>query len=151
MASDRVQGKLFADERIKRGAPGAHPSCRGCAPEVPLAASESIKRLHEDCPEGLQALTRCFIGMPVPPLQPGQARALPQRMARTCCLGGCFLAYLFDAVEIILLSLALPSVSGEMGLTAAEGGLLVIATLVGIGFSSLIGAISRIISVERKR
>ncbi|MBF8643998.1 MFS transporter [Pseudomonas pudica] len=58
---------------------------------------------------------------------------------RWVVLGGCFLAYLFDAVEITLLSLALPSVRNDIGLTVTQGGLLVTATLVGIGVSSVAG------------
>jgi len=58
---------------------------------------------------------------------------------RWIVLGGCFLAYLFDAVEIILLSLALPSIRNDLGLSAAQGGLLVTATLIGIGVSSVAG------------
>ncbi|MFK3724288.1 MFS transporter [Pseudomonas monteilii] len=58
---------------------------------------------------------------------------------RWLVLGGCFLAYLFDAVEIILLSLALPAVRTDLGLSVLQGGLLVTATLAGIGVSSVAG------------
>lgn len=58
---------------------------------------------------------------------------------RWIVLGGCFLAYLFDAVEIVLLSLALPSIRSDLGLSATQGGLLVTATLIGIGVSSVTG------------
>ncbi|MDX6292540.1 MAG: hypothetical protein QOH50_1615 [Kribbellaceae bacterium] len=52
-------------------------------------------------------------------------------------LGGAFVAYMFDALEILLLSFALPDIRTEFGLTKAEGGLLATATLLGIGVSSL--------------
>jgi len=52
-------------------------------------------------------------------------------------LGGAFVAYMFDALEILLLSFALPDIRAEFGLTKAEGGLLATATLLGIGVSSL--------------
>ncbi|MDX6258637.1 MAG: hypothetical protein QOH84_325 [Kribbellaceae bacterium] len=52
-------------------------------------------------------------------------------------LGGAFVAYMFDALEILLLSFALPDIRTEFGLSKAEGGLLATATLLGIGVSSL--------------
>lgn len=58
---------------------------------------------------------------------------------RWVVLGGCFLAYLFDALEIVLLSMALPAIRTDMGLSATQGGLLATATLVGIGVSSVLG------------
>lgn len=51
-------------------------------------------------------------------------------------IGG-FLAYLFDAMEIILLTIALPSIRQDLGLTFNEAGMLASATLLGIGFSSI--------------
>ncbi|MBP2472121.1 MFS family permease [Crossiella equi] len=60
---------------------------------------------------------------------------MPVRWVVLC---GSFLAYLFDALEIILLSLALPAVRGEFGLSPAAGGLLATATLLGIGLSSVV-------------
>ena len=51
-------------------------------------------------------------------------------------IGG-FLAYLFDAMEIILLTIALPVMRQDLGLTFNEAGMLVSATLLGIGFSSI--------------
>lgn len=57
---------------------------------------------------------------------------------RWVVLGGGFIAYMFDALEIILLSLALPAIRSELDLTAAQGGLLATATLLGIGFSSVV-------------
>ncbi|MEU6512121.1 hypothetical protein [Streptomyces sp. NPDC046942] len=38
-------------------------------------------------------------------------------------LGGCFLAYLLDALEIVLLPLALPDIRQDMGLSTAQAGL----------------------------
>ncbi|MDX6241178.1 MAG: hypothetical protein QOG10_6002 [Kribbellaceae bacterium] len=52
-------------------------------------------------------------------------------------LGGAFVAYMFDALEILLLSLSLPDIRASFGLTAAQGGLLATATLLGIGVSSV--------------
>lgn len=52
-------------------------------------------------------------------------------------LGGAFVAYLFDALEILLLAFALPDVRAAFGLTPAQGGLLATATLLGIGVSSV--------------
>jgi MFS family permease len=64
-----------------------------------------------------------------------------QEMQRTrwIVLGGCFLAYLFDAVEIVLLSLALPAIRHDLSLSATQAGLLATATLLGIGVSSVAG------------
>ncbi|MFI9635279.1 MFS transporter [Nocardia sp. NPDC051929] len=61
------------------------------------------------------------------------------RRSRWIVLGGCFLAYLFDALEIVLLSMALPTIRKEMGLSVTQGGLLATATLIGIGVSSVLG------------
>ena len=52
-------------------------------------------------------------------------------------LAGSFVAYMFDAVEILPLSFALPAIRAEFGLTATQGGLLATATLLGIGVSSV--------------
>lgn len=52
-------------------------------------------------------------------------------------LAGSFVAYMFDAVEILLLSFALPAIRAEFGLTTTQGGLLATATLLGIGVSSV--------------
>ncbi|MGV9822617.1 MFS transporter [Nocardia xishanensis] len=61
------------------------------------------------------------------------------RRTRWIVLSGCFLAYLFDALEIVLLSMALPTVRKDMGLSITQGGLLATATLIGIGVSSVLG------------
>lgn len=52
-------------------------------------------------------------------------------------IGG-FTAYLFDAMEIILLSIALPVIRQDLGLSINEAGALATATLLGIGASSVI-------------
>ncbi|MGO4003374.1 MFS transporter [Pseudomonas fluorescens] len=52
-------------------------------------------------------------------------------------IGG-FIAYLFDAMEIILLSIALPVIRQDLGLSINEAGALATATLLGIGASSII-------------
>ncbi|WP_435591337.1 MFS transporter [Nocardia sp. bgisy118] len=61
------------------------------------------------------------------------------RRTRWIVLSGCFLAYLFDALEIVLLSMALPTIRKDMGLSVTQGGLLATATLIGIGVSSVLG------------
>ncbi|GID03083.1 MFS transporter [Pseudomonas sp. 008] len=53
-------------------------------------------------------------------------------------LVGCFIAYFFDAIEIVMLSLSLPVIRQDMGLSINQGGLLATATLLGIGVSSVI-------------
>jgi MFS family permease len=60
------------------------------------------------------------------------------RQTRWVILGGSFLAYMFDAMEIILLSLALPAIREDLQLSPAQGGLLATATLLGIGLSSVL-------------
>ena len=57
---------------------------------------------------------------------------------RWVLLGGSFIAYMFDAMEIILLSLALPAIREDLQLSPAQGGLLATATLLGIGLSSVL-------------
>ncbi|MFC0542730.1 MFS transporter [Kutzneria chonburiensis] len=59
------------------------------------------------------------------------------RILRWTVLIGCFIAYLFDAFEITLLSLALPAIRHDLGLSGGQAGLLATATLLGIGVSSL--------------
>ncbi|MCY1358348.1 putative metabolite transport protein YjhB [compost metagenome] len=51
-------------------------------------------------------------------------------------IGG-FIAYLFDAMEIILLSLALPVIRQDLGFSLNEAGALASATLLGIGVSGV--------------
>ncbi|KIC79527.1 MFS transporter, partial [Pseudomonas sp. C5pp] len=52
-------------------------------------------------------------------------------------IGG-FIAYLFDAMEIVLLSIALPVIRQDLGLSINEAGALATATLLGIGASSIL-------------
>ncbi|NBA93656.1 MFS transporter [Pseudomonas sp. R5(2019)] len=52
-------------------------------------------------------------------------------------LMGGFIAYLFDAMEIILLTLALPVIRQDLGLSLNEAGALASATLLGIGVSGV--------------
>ncbi|NKE58164.1 MFS transporter [Lentzea sp. PSKA42] len=56
---------------------------------------------------------------------------------RWVVLVGSFVAYMFDAVEILLLSFTLPAIRAELGLTTTQSGLLATATLLGIGVSSV--------------
>lgn len=46
-----------------------------------------------------------------------------------------FIIYLFDSLEIAILSFALPAISGEFGLQPVQAGLLATATLLGMGVS----------------
>lgn len=48
-------------------------------------------------------------------------------------LFGSFIVYLFDALEISILSFALPSLSAELGIETFQAGLLATATLLGMG------------------
>lgn len=50
-------------------------------------------------------------------------------------LFGAFIVYLFDSLEILILSFALPAISEEFGLEPVQAGLLATATLLGMGFS----------------
>ncbi|WP_394620629.1 MFS transporter [Lentzea sp. JNUCC 0626] len=56
---------------------------------------------------------------------------------RWVVLIGSFVAYMFDALEILLLSFALPVIRADLQLTTTQGGLLATATLLGIGVSSV--------------
>ncbi|MDQ0142080.1 MFS transporter [Cupriavidus necator] len=51
---------------------------------------------------------------------------------------GCFLSYMFDAVDIIVLAIAMPAITASLHITQAQAGLLVTATLLGIGLSSVV-------------
>ena len=52
-------------------------------------------------------------------------------------IGG-FLAYMFDAVEISILAISLPSIRATTGLTLFDGGLLATTSWMGIGASGLV-------------
>ncbi|MDF2930444.1 MAG: transporter [Anaerospora sp.] len=52
-------------------------------------------------------------------------------------IGG-FLSYTFDAMDIVLLAVALPAIIKDLGLSMTEAGLLGTATLLGVGISSII-------------
>ncbi|QGW77514.1 MFS transporter [Pseudomonas alkylphenolica] len=60
-----------------------------------------------------------------------------QNISKWHVLVGGFLAYLFDAMEIILLTIALPVIQQDLGLSIGQAGMLASATLLGIGFSSI--------------
>ncbi|TDF62199.1 MFS transporter [Cupriavidus sp. L7L] len=51
---------------------------------------------------------------------------------------GCFLSYMFDAVDIIILAIAMPAITASLHITQSQAGLLVTATLLGIGLSSVV-------------
>jgi MFS family permease len=57
--------------------------------------------------------------------------------SRWFVLAGCFVAYMFDGLEIILLSFALPFIHKDLGLSNTQTGFLATATLLGIGISSV--------------
>jgi len=50
----------------------------------------------------------------------------------------CFLAYAFDAMDFMLLALAMPAMISEWNLSLSEAGLLGTATLAGVGLSSIV-------------
>ncbi len=52
-------------------------------------------------------------------------------------LAGGFLSYMFDAVDIIILAIAMPAIMVSLEISQAQAGLLVTATLLGIGLSSV--------------
>ncbi|MGI5500727.1 MFS transporter [Lentzea sp. CA-135723] len=56
---------------------------------------------------------------------------------RWVVLIGSFVAYMFDALEILLLSFALPVIRADLNLSTTQAGLLATATLLGIGVSSV--------------
>lgn len=53
-------------------------------------------------------------------------------------LGGGFAAYSFDAMDLVLLAMAFQPIMNDLGLTRSEAGLLATATLIGVGFSSVL-------------
>lgn len=53
-------------------------------------------------------------------------------------LAGGFAAYSFDAMDLVLLAMAFQPIMNDLGLTRSEAGLLATATLVGVGFSSVL-------------
>jgi MFS family permease len=52
-------------------------------------------------------------------------------------LATCFLAYTFDAIELVALTVALPTIRADLHLSTVQGGWLATMTLLGIGVSSL--------------
>lgn len=55
-------------------------------------------------------------------------------MYKWIILCGAFIIYMFDALEILLLSMALPAISTDLHISATQAGLLATATLLGMGF-----------------
>lgn len=51
---------------------------------------------------------------------------------------GYFLSYMFDAVDIIILAIAMPSITASLQIGPTQAGLLVTATLLGIGLSGVV-------------
>ena len=60
------------------------------------------------------------------------------RDARWVTLAGCFLSYGFDAVDFMILSLALPAIVTDFGLSLGEAGLIGTAGMIGVGLSSVL-------------
>lgn len=54
-------------------------------------------------------------------------------MYKWIILFGSFIIYMFDALEILILSLALPAISSDLGVSQTSVGLLATATLLGMG------------------
>jgi MFS family permease len=52
-------------------------------------------------------------------------------------LFGGFAGYTFDAMDLVMLAMALSVIMKELGLTPSEAGLLATSTLIGVGFSSV--------------
>ncbi|WP_175779526.1 MFS transporter [Burkholderia anthina] len=53
-------------------------------------------------------------------------------------LTGYFLSYMFDAVDIIILAIAMPAITASLKIGPAEAGLLITATLLGVGISGIV-------------
>ena len=51
---------------------------------------------------------------------------------------GYFLSYMFDAVDIIILAIAMPAITASLQIGPAQAGLLVTATLLGVGLSGIV-------------
>ncbi|MBN3732987.1 MFS transporter [Burkholderia sp. Tr-20390] len=51
---------------------------------------------------------------------------------------GYFLSYMFDAVDIIILAIAMPAIRASLQIGPAQAGMLVTATLLGVGISGLV-------------
>lgn len=67
-----------------------------------------------------------------------RARAPGANDPRWITLAGCFLCYGFDAVDFMVLALALPAIVGDFGLTLGEAGLIGTAGMIGVGLSSML-------------
>lgn len=66
------------------------------------------------------------------------ARMGPETDSRWVTLAGCFLCYGFDAVDFMVLALALPVIVSDFGLSLGEAGLIGTAGMIGVGVSSLL-------------
>lgn len=53
-------------------------------------------------------------------------------------LAGYFLSYMFDAVDILILAIAMPAISASLQIGPMQAGLLATATLLGIGMSGMV-------------
>lgn len=61
-----------------------------------------------------------------------------QKNTKWHVLVGGFFGYMFDAMDILLLAVAMPVIITDLGISRADGGLLATATMIGIGLSSVI-------------
>lgn len=53
-------------------------------------------------------------------------------------LVGCFLSYMFDAMDLVVLAIAMPALRASLEISQSQAGWLVTATLLGIGLSSVV-------------
>lgn len=58
--------------------------------------------------------------------------------ARWATLAGCFLCYGFDAVDFMILALALPAIVTDFNLSLGEAGLIGTSGMIGVGLSSIL-------------
>lgn len=69
---------------------------------------------------------------------PSVRSAEPERDARWVTISGCFLCYAFDAVDFMILALALPVIVAEFHLSLGDAGLIGTAGMIGVGVSSVL-------------
>ena len=69
---------------------------------------------------------------------PIPSSAVDGHPARKRILGACFCSYGFDAMDFMILALALALITQEFGLSLAEAGLLGTSGMLGVGLSSIL-------------
>ena len=55
-------------------------------------------------------------------------------------LVGCFVAYLFEGMDVVMLAVALPMIIDELQISKSDAGLLFTATLLGVGAAGLVSS-----------